>query len=735
VKRIFILMVFVFVLAAGSLSVFAVGNDCGCQYNSDCGPEQFCNTDEFPACNPVGDFNGQCEDYFSHECAPGSLCCDVDGNFMNDGAPCGSEFEYTCDTSPCLGIVSTEYGMICDGVGNCGRQDGLPIGEDTIDCDPGYGCFQGGCVEIVPEDNCDGVDNDCDGAVDETCFPNDNSIKYLYFNDPLARAWKTFPVGYFAADKVSTDCGEEWQGEPVICTQTEYGDVKGQYFGDSPGMFSYATVIDALGKYVTSKTDKFGQLISAKNMLGDEANYDYGHDSLSSENYAKSWDAKHDIAEEPNTENKYNTLGQLVSTDSVDSGLTTYTYNLDGTVDTITNAKGIILTNTYDKLGRVEKVTFSSGSYEEAVNYYYDSYDGIDELTGDPLGDSCMEDPGVTSYGMLCKIVGDTTIEYTYDVRGNTVKVNEIIDGIEYETIYDYDDAGNIISVITYDGIQNNFVYDNLNKLGEVSIVDEVGGVITTESIFYEYGDENSNGEKVGSLKSINYPSFVATNYQYHPRGWVSSIETEDLFEEEYWYDDVGNLEHIQEDGYDDVFYSYDDLYRLEGVSDLDTYYFGGVFNINYEYDEVGNRLVRDVNQNNDIIWDVFDYDYGDDNRLDSADGCEYTYDEVGNLVNEYCGGDDVRVYGYYLNGMLSNFATMDSSESLEFTYDPLGRRVKKEGEGGVKTIYVYGLGNAPLVTIQRDGAWRPPSDLSSDSDVGTGNTQEDESGGGTLPF
>ncbi|HJL06331.1 MAG TPA: MopE-related protein [Polyangiaceae bacterium LLY-WYZ-15_(1-7)] len=93
------------------------------------------------------------------ECSPGTTLC-TGGELICDGAVGPTE-------EVCNGLDDD-----CDGVADDGLDVGAPCGSDTGECVPGVrACVDGAIVcegELGPiPEECDALDNDCDGAVDE----------------------------------------------------------------------------------------------------------------------------------------------------------------------------------------------------------------------------------------------------------------------------------------------------------------------------------------------------------------------------------------------------------------------------------------------------------------------------------------------------------------------------------------------------------------------------------------
>ncbi|HKQ63206.1 MAG TPA: post-COAP-1 domain-containing protein [Candidatus Polarisedimenticolaceae bacterium] len=116
---------------------------------------------------------------------PAAICPSCQG-CGPDGAPCGTSTE--CEVQDtCLGGVCHDNGFkpagtsctddgnvctddLCDGNGSCAQVNNTVSCDDGNDCTAGDTCTNGVCVGgAPPEEVCNGVDDDCDGATDEGC--------------------------------------------------------------------------------------------------------------------------------------------------------------------------------------------------------------------------------------------------------------------------------------------------------------------------------------------------------------------------------------------------------------------------------------------------------------------------------------------------------------------------------------------------------------------------------------
>ena len=488
-----------------------------------------------------------------------------------------------------------------------------------------------------------------------------------YDLDPLARVDKAYPLG---------------RTQSSLYTNTDYSN--------GGGGLRKVSVRDEEGVLTDSYYDQYGNV--KKVVLGSEAkqiDYDY---SILGE------------LEEINdagviTTNNYNTLGEIETTYNPDSGLSTYTYDLNGNVETFTDARGWVTFFHYDNLNRVDSVDVNEGSgHVTRVDYVYDTGCGP---SSNQIGKLCS----LSNYDPDGSLI--STIRYGYDSVGNIERITASTSrtGETREIDYGYDDANNIDSITDLTG--GTVIIYGYNKLNQLeSMTAYAGG--PTITAYYEYNP-------TGTLSNITYGNGVFTDYEYNDRDWVERITIgEDLLDESYLYGDAGNIERL-DDNLDGTFatFGYTDLYQLDEVraesSSTSDYYDGLGISYVYDTEGKGNRYSRNVygDENNGMVWDeTYTYDDPDvpevDNRLMHTveDGCDYDYDSVGNMFLKECGSEST-TFQYDYNNLITQINLPDQT-IMKFEYDVLGRRIWKEvtyGDGSKdETFYWYGLGINPFV-------------------------------------
>ncbi len=546
---------------------------------------------------------------------------------------------------------------------------------------------------------------------------DEDSVKYVYENNPSARVERVFPLAVYDPSRSNFNCGDD-----NICTQFEHGscaDVTSSICGDyaNDEDYHWEKVIDAMGKSVVSVSDKFGRTLLTIDPDGNQASATY--DSLG--RVETSTNALGQV-----NRFTYNTLSQLINSTDIDSGTALMKYDELGRVTNAWNENGVEIFNDYDDLSRLVRVYLcedvDANAFGGCSNTDFLILENFYDVNSD--NEVCVEDLE-TSYGYLCEIIDssqdrNTSLRYNYDKRGNIVSVTEQTGGWSYTTEYEYNDAGMVTKVTTLkDGVEVIYNYDLLGQTTSI----EFGG----QTINYYYFDD-VNDSNVGKLNRIDFPNedVGSVGYSYNERGWLETIiSNKGFFGESYMYDVVGNLNRLTEPSTGaDVIFQYDNLYRLSAVIDQadtspENYYdaSGQGLYIDYEFDEIGNRLERNVLGNTDLVKsDTYLYGYmlggnngleaGGNNQLLETDNCIYNYDAVGNLVFTDCSheGNLVRNSGFETNDGVIPSDWYNNGVGDFTLIDGAGRNgsIGYEVVGGNQNSYIFTPGY--IVEVDRLG-------------------------------
>ena len=376
-----------------------------------------------------------------------------------------------------------------------------------------------------------------------------------------------------------------------------------------------AKVTDALG-HVTSYTyDALGNLTSETDALGNTVKYSYT---------TEGWLETVTDAEGHVTRYTYDRTGNILTADYAGEQTETNTYNELGLLTTVTTAEGDTLYQ-YDDASRLISVTQPNG---ETVSYTYDSHGNRATMTY-PNGKTVKYTYDDMNRLVSVKGVDGATTKYEYDALGRRIAT----DGAKEDTVYAYDEVGNLVSQTTtgaYD-LALEYAYD-------------LSGRMTQES-------RTENGV---TLESV---------FTYDPLGQLTSFTRSDGQSETYTYDPVGNMT----------------AKTKNGVSTTMRY-------------NAANQLIQSVTGN-----DTTKYTYdanGNLTRSENAGGARsYAYNVL-NLLQSFTREDGyTETYTYNANRLLS---TIKTSEDLTttLTWDILygDGVVISAAQNGQQTSYTHGL-------------------------------------------
>ena len=257
---------------------------------------------------------------------------------------------------------------------------------------------------------------------------------------------------------------------------------------------------------------------------------------------------------------------------------------------------------------------------------------------------------------------------YSHSIHPGNKKLLTVTDGMNNQTLFEYDFNGNLVKTTDANGTQRSMIYSDAGRLkGEQS---SHGG-------WYMYEYNNGNlvlaGEKNGeAVQSSYYPdgSLKSTTDRYGKTNW-------------YNYDTCGRISSIQSE-VQTIWYEYDSFDRVirQTVGDTPDEY-GAVYYITYDYSSDGRTLTvieggkyKTVSQL-DAFGNVISLTDGNGNTK------RYEYDCQNRLVKTYDGYENATAYEYNALGKISKVILPDGAQT-EYHYNCMGLVEQVSDECGV---------------------------------------------------
>ncbi|MCB9298298.1 MAG: RHS repeat protein [Lewinellaceae bacterium] len=432
---------------------------------------------------------------------------------------------------------------------------------------------------------------------------------------------------------------------------------------------------DDLGNTVRYEYDPASNLTKETDANNNEKQFAYdGHNRLESVTTPSGttrygYDAADNLtsitdANEHRTAFQYDTRNLLTEERDPLGNITSYSYDGNGNLISKTDANGDVTAYAYDALNRLVRK-----SYRGNTDHY--EYDENGNLI------SCSND--------------HVSYSFTYD--GLNRLVAKSFDNWGKYIFYEYDNAGNRITMTDPDGGLFRYEYDANNRLTRITNPD---GAVTTFT--YDGG---------GRLTRQDNHNGTYTQYQYDIADRLLSLENRAsdgsiLSSYAYTHDNNGNRLTMTDNNGGTANYQYDGDNRLTYVS-----YANGMIE-EYSFDAVGNRtlLTRDGNAT------TYNYDAAD--RIQNAGTTTYEFDNKGNLIRKASGSEAV-LYEYDGENKLTK-ASLPGGVSVSYQYDPLGSRFSRSD--GQNTTYYLLDGENVLLELDAQGNTiaRYTSSLSLDS-------------------
>jgi RHS repeat-associated protein len=409
---------------------------------------------------------------------------------------------------------------------------------------------------------------------------------------------------------------------------------------------------------------------------------------------------------------------------------TTYSYDADGNLLSITDPLNHTTTYGYDAYGNRTSMT---NALNETTTY---SYDAFGWLIGTVTPDNRVSHYSYNSAGYLVQSIQNydlnktqnqdnqynITTTYEYDFMGRQTKV---IDTYSRQTSYEYDDNGRLLKTIDPDGNETTNSYNTLGQL--VASTDTLGRIIS-----YEYNAK-------GLLTKTTNPAGYVTRSEYNADGTLRESIDPDGNPTSYTYDDLkrmlsttdaeGNTTYTTYDAAGNVAtntdamgntttYTYDALGRqikqtFEDGSYTETFYDGAGNQIQTK-DAKGNATTNEFDELNrlksstDAKGNVTSYTYSSSGQQATVTDplgnvTSYAYDTLGRTVSVTFPGGGNNSTTYDALGNVIN-STDAKGETTTNAYDVLNRLVSSTDPGGHVTSYTYHAGGNRLTMTDGNG-------------------------------
>ncbi len=422
------------------------------------------------------------------------------------------------------------------------------------------------------------------------------------------------------------------------------------------------------------------------------------------------------------TSQSYDALDQLVNESAPLNSSATYSYDARGNITSVTDPKGLVTHYSYDGFDNlIQQESPDTGittyRYDEANNRISQTdangntttftYDALNRLTSISYPNSALNviygyDAGTNGKGRLTSITDASgATVLEYDHRGNLIGQATDVGQATYSLQYSYH-LSNRLSIIAYpSGRTVDYSYDTAGRLS---------GVTTTLDTTTQTLASNLDYQPFGPLNQLDYGNGIQLSQSFDLDYRLSELTHGAVKNSQYSYDNNSNITAIDDNLYapKSQNFNYDALNRLTNAT-------GAYGTLSYTYDANGNRLTY----TDSTGVDSYTYD-ANSHRLLSTNDWDYQYDNNGNRIAKLLkdGSGDGLLYRYddhsrlvevieretITTGKGKNTTTTQTDTTVAtYTYNAYGQRVTKVTSSET-TYYVYSLSGQLLAEMDQAG-------------------------------